>query len=82
MVQFVTRVDEPLAASVDELVASGLIGSRSEAVRVALRELISRHQRARIGIQIVEAYTSQPQSAGEVGWADLATIQMIADESW
>jgi Arc/MetJ-type ribon-helix-helix transcriptional regulator len=82
MVQFVTRVDERLAREIDELVAQGVLASRSEAVRQGLQELIERYRRARTGRAIVEGYLRVPQSEAEVGWADDATRRMIRDEPW
>jgi Arc/MetJ-type ribon-helix-helix transcriptional regulator len=82
MAQLVTRIDDELAASVDELVAAGVVGSRSEAVRLGLTHLVDWHRRRRIGEQIAEGYRRRPQQDREVGWADAATVQMIADEPW
>jgi len=82
MAQMVVRVDEELAAAVDELVAAGVVTSRSEAVRLGLERLIDRSRRDRIGAQIVEGYQAQPQQHEEVGWADASTARMIADEPW
>lgn len=82
MTQLVTRVDDDLAAAVDELVRSGVVASRSEAVRLGLQDLVDRHRRHQIGAQILEGYRAQPQSEEEVGWADEATVRMIADEPW
>ena len=82
MAQLVTRIDEGLAAAVDELVAAGVVASRSEAVRVGLQRLIDRHRRDQIGARIREGYTTRPQDDGEVGWSDAATARMIADEPW
>lgn len=82
MAQLVTRVDDELAAAVDELVAAGLVASRSEAVRLGLIRLLERHRRDQLGERIVASYRSRPQQAAEVGWADEATKQMIADEPW
>lgn len=62
--------------------ADGVVASRSEAVRLGLRVLLERHRRARIGEAIVEAYQRRPQTAAEVGWADEATVSMIAEETW
>lgn len=80
--QLVTRVDDDLADAVDRLVAAGLVGNRSEAVRMALEQLIDRHRRAEIGRAIVDGYQEHPQDGSEVGWADDATVGMIADEPW
>lgn len=82
MTQLVTRIPEELARDVDDLVAGGLVASRSEAVRLGLRQLVDGHRRQRIGSCIVEGYRQRPQTEGEVGWADAATAPMIAEEPW
>jgi metal-responsive CopG/Arc/MetJ family transcriptional regulator len=82
MAQFVTRVEDELAAEVDRLVAEGIVPSRSAAVRLALEALIDRHRRRRIGEAIVEGYLRQPQTEEEVAWAAEAGRRMIADEPW
>jgi Arc/MetJ-type ribon-helix-helix transcriptional regulator len=82
MTQFVTRVDDGLVAAVDELVAAGVVESRSEAVRLGLQRLVERFRRDRVGAAIVEGYRRQPQGGDEVGWADEATRRMIAEEPW
>jgi Arc/MetJ-type ribon-helix-helix transcriptional regulator len=82
MAQLVTRVDDETAAAIDELVAAGVVASRSEAVRLGLRVLLERHRRAGIGAAIVQSYRAQPQTAAETGWADEATVAMIAQEPW
>jgi Arc/MetJ-type ribon-helix-helix transcriptional regulator len=82
MPQMVTRVDDELAAAVDELVDEGVVANRSEAVRVGLQELVDRHRRRRVGRRIVEAYQRLPQTEAELGWADHASVRMIAEEPW
>jgi Arc/MetJ-type ribon-helix-helix transcriptional regulator len=82
MTQFVTRVDQELAQSVDELVADGTVASRSDAVRLGLRYLVDRHRRAKVGRQIADAYRLLPQTEEEAGWADAATEKVIAEEPW
>lgn len=82
MAQLVTRIDDDLVAAVDELVASGVVESRSDAVRRGLERLVDRHRRDAEGARIADAYRQQPQTDREVGWADAATVQMIADEPW
>jgi metal-responsive CopG/Arc/MetJ family transcriptional regulator len=56
--------------------------SRSEAVRVALQQLVDRYRRDVIGARIVAGYRERPQTEHEVGWVDEATTRMIAEESW
>ena len=82
MVQLVTRVSDELVAGVDELVASGLASSRSDAVRSALEQWIDSERRRRIGEAIVEGYTRIPQTEAELRWADSAATAMIAEEPW
>jgi Arc/MetJ-type ribon-helix-helix transcriptional regulator len=82
MAQFVTRLDDDLVAAVDALVAEGAADSRSDAVRLALRELIDRHRRAKVGTAIVEGYRRLPQADDDATWSDDATARMIAEEPW
>jgi Arc/MetJ-type ribon-helix-helix transcriptional regulator len=80
--QLVTRIDDDLARDLDALVADGVVESRSDAVRTALRELIDRHRRRRRAEADIAAYRAMPQTAEEIGWADEATIRMIEEEPW
>jgi Arc/MetJ-type ribon-helix-helix transcriptional regulator len=82
MTQMVARLDDDLAAQVDELVALGIVGSRSEAIRLGLERLVDEHRRTRIGQAIVHGYQTTPQGEDEMNWADEATIAMIAEEPW
>ena len=82
MSQLVTRIDADLARDIDVLVAEGVVASRSEAVRQALRELIDRHRRRKIGDAIVEGYLRQPQTDEELAWTDEAARRMIEEEPW
>lgn len=82
MAQLVTRIDDELAASIDELITQGVVESRSDAVRRGLRGLIDQTRRRRTAAAIVDGYRAHPQSEEEVVWADEATIRMIAEEPW
>jgi Arc/MetJ-type ribon-helix-helix transcriptional regulator len=82
MTQFVTRVDEDLAQQVDALVASGTVGSRSEAVRLGLVRLLDENRRRLVGDQIARGYTSNPQTDEELAGLDDATRALIAEEPW
>ena len=68
--------------AVDRLVEEGVVASRSEAVRLGLERLVDRERRRRIGQAIVEGYTRLPQTDEELDWADAATRDMFAEESW
>lgn len=82
MAQFVTRIEDRLASEVDALVAAGIVGSRSEAVRLGLARLVDRCRRDDLARRIVQGYTRWPQTTNEVGWADRATVDMIGEEPW
>jgi Arc/MetJ-type ribon-helix-helix transcriptional regulator len=82
MAQVVVRLDDRLAAAVDELVSAGVVANRSEAVRLGLQNVVDHYRRAQVARRIVEGYQRHPQNEAEVGWADEATRRMIADEVW
>lgn len=82
MAQLVTRVEDDLAAAVDDLVAAGVVASRSEAVRLGLEKLVDRYRRDTIGARITNGYRERPQSEAEVAWADESSARMIAEEPW
>jgi Arc/MetJ-type ribon-helix-helix transcriptional regulator len=82
MAQVVARVDDALAAELDELVTDGVVSNRSEAVRLGLERLVDEHRRRRIGVEIVEAYRRMPQTEEELAGLDEATRALIAEEPW
>jgi len=82
MAQLVARLDDDLLAEVDRLVDIGAVENRSEAVRLALRELIDRRRRAEVGQAIADEYAARPQTDAEIAWSDAATVGMIAEEPW
>jgi Arc/MetJ-type ribon-helix-helix transcriptional regulator len=82
MTQLVTRIDNELAESIDQLIAEGVVESRSDAVRKGLQALIEQTRRRRTAEAIIAGYTDHPQTDADVAWADKATVQMIADEPW
>ena len=82
MAQLVARVDDDLAAAVDQLVEAGVFASRSEAVRLGLERLVDRCRRDEIGMRIARGYRECPQSEAEVAWVDESSVRMIAEEPW
>lgn len=82
MTQIVARLDEELVADLDDLVADGLVASRSEGVRVALVRLVDEHRRRRIGAEIVAGYERHPETAEELAQAQQATRALIEEEPW
>jgi Arc/MetJ-type ribon-helix-helix transcriptional regulator len=82
MTQLVARVDDQLVAQVDNLVAEGVVASRSEAMRLGLETLVDRRRRQQIGTQIVEAYRLRPQTDEELAGLDAATRALVEEEPW
>ncbi len=82
MAQLVARLDDQLMADVDGLVADGVVGSRSEAVRRGLEQLVDQHQRQRVGGAIVDAYRRQPQTDDELAGLNDATRALVNEEPW
>ena len=82
MAQINARIDDELIVQVDRLIDSGVVASRSEAVRDGLGMLIDLQRRQSIATAIGEGYRRHPQTDGEVGWSDDATISMIIEEPW
>ena len=82
MAQLVARLDDKLVAAIDELVESGVVGNRSEAMRMGLERLVEEHRRRRIGAEIVEGYTRHPETDEELAQAQTATRALIEEEPW
>lgn len=82
MTQLVARVDDEFIEAIDELIAEGVVASRSEAVRRGLEVLIDQSRRRRMADSIIRGYQSIPQTEEEWGWTDEATVRMIKDEPW
>lgn len=82
MTQFVTRVDSQLAQEIDALVSSGVVSSRSDAVRTGLAALVERHRRQSIGDRIARGYAEKPQTEEEIAGLDAATRALIGEEPW
>lgn len=57
--------------------------NRSDLIREALAGYLAADREAEIDRQIVEAYTRQPQTVGELAFAELGTRTMLASlEPW
>jgi Arc/MetJ-type ribon-helix-helix transcriptional regulator len=69
-------------AAIDDLVAAGVLASRSEAMRVGLQTLVEEHRRRAVGAKIVEAYRRHPQTEEELAGLDASTRAMIEEEPW
>lgn len=82
MTQIAVRLDDELVAQVDHLVVTGVVKSRSQAVREGLRALVDQRRRLAVGEAIADGYRRLPQTDDETAWTDEATAAMIAEEPW
>ena len=82
MAQLVTRLDDDLLGEVDALISDGVAANRSEAVRLALQQLVDRHERRQGGGRIADGYRRCPQTGAELAGLDAATRALVAEEPW
>lgn len=82
MAQLVARVDDDLVAQVDDLVAAGVLASRSEAMRVGLLDLVEKHRKRIVGESIANAYRQRPQTDEELASLDASTRALVEEEPW
>ncbi len=82
MIQLVTKVDDELAAAIDDLVSSGRYRSRSDVVRRGLTALVDGERRAAVGARILDGYERVPETPDELAQADAMARAMIAEEPW
>lgn len=80
--QIAVRIPDSLAASLDELVATGRFETKADAVRAALEALVDADRRRRVGELIAEGYRRIPQDDDEVKAATRAAIRSIREEPW
>jgi len=81
-VQVPTRLNGWEVQCLDELVADGVGESRSDVVRLALRELYDAHQRRRTGAAIAESYREIPQTDDDIDLAMSSAIALTEAEPW
>ena len=80
--QVPTRFDEVELAQLDQLVAEGIAGSRSEMIRLAVAEVHDAHRRRRIGQSIADAYRATPQSSADDELAMANAVMLTEAEPW
>ncbi len=82
MAQLVTRVNDELGAQLAEMVESGEVKSRSDAVRRALETMLDQRRRWLIGEAVVDGYRRIPETEEELRWAERNLRDMTAEEPW
>lgn len=82
MAQLVTRVADGVLDAIDSLVERGVVESRSDAVRIALADLLERERRSEVGRRIAEGYALRPQTDEELAGIDQGAATMIDEEPW
>ncbi len=67
-------IEEPLLSELDNLVATGMFASRSQAIQVAVREKLSRLRRDRLARECAKLDAAAEQAMAEEGMSEeLAT---------
>ncbi len=80
--QIAIRIPKDLAASLEQLVASGRFETKAEAVRRAIQTLVEEERRREVGERIADGYRRRPQADEEVAVATASALRSIAEESW
>ncbi len=80
--QIAIRIPKDLAASLEQLVASGRFETKAEAVRRAVQTLVEEERRREVGERIADGYRRRPQTDEEVAVATASALRSIAEESW
>lgn len=77
-----TRFGADELDALDELVADGVAGSRSGAIRLAVARLHEAHRRAKVGEAIADAYRALPQTADDDALALANANALTEAEPW
>ena len=77
-----TRFSESELHTIDQLVASGVGGNRSEVIRRAIEHLDDSVRRAATGALIVASYRDHPQTADDDDMAMANAIALTEAEPW
>lgn len=80
MARLAAHIDDDLVASVDDLIAAGVVASRSEAIRLGLQGLVAEHRKRIVGEQIASAYRRAPQT--EIAGLEASTRMLVEEEPW
>lgn len=79
--QLAVRLSERTLRSLDQLVRSGRFANRTEAIRVAIDELIAGAARQEVDAAIREGYRRAPDAHTD-RWLEAATKAMVRAEPW
>ncbi len=79
--QTLVQLNDALLARLDQRAAQ-LGCSRSHAIRTAVEGWLEADPEGATERAILEGYARAPATAGEDTWAELSTIESIAEEPW
>jgi Arc/MetJ-type ribon-helix-helix transcriptional regulator len=80
--QVAVRLPDDVVARVDELVASGSFGSRSDAVRAALESLLRTAERRAVDQSFADGFRRHPETPDELADATRLATGAINAEPW
>jgi metal-responsive CopG/Arc/MetJ family transcriptional regulator len=79
--QVLVQLNDALLARLDE--RSGQIGcSRSRAIRSAVERWLELDPETTVDRAIAAGYTRKPPTAHDAAWAEISTVESIAEEPW
>lgn len=81
-VQVAVKLPDELAAELDRLVQSGAFGSRSQALRAGLEEVIATREREQLRKRYREAMARHPETSQEMADARRLAAEAIEEEPW
>jgi Arc/MetJ-type ribon-helix-helix transcriptional regulator len=75
----VLRLPDRLVSEVDRLIAEGRYSSRTEAVRVALDQLLNELKHQQIDMTIADGYRRVPDAPADA-WVEVSTHALVAED--
>ena len=79
--QIAIRLPQRLVDELDALVPTRY-GTRADAVREALEQLLAAVRREDLERRYAEGYRDRPMSDAELRWIDVASSELLLEESW
>lgn len=80
--QIAVRIQDELAAELQDLVDRGVHETAAEAVRAGLRMVIAEERRRRVDEAIVDGYRRHPPTEADERWVVRSGREMVAEEPW
>ena len=80
--QITVRLPDGLVDALDAHIDRGMAANRTDAIRVAVEQLLRAARRRQDDAAIAAGYERHPPTDVETAWADAAGRELIAEEPW